>query len=219
MAGEAAMKSLIDRAGWILAGVLALGVIAFAAREVAGGPLDPPGAPTSTMQTLDNIPGAWDRRLDSTNGLGNGCESSRFKCTLLNEGVLDLETGLVWAREANAAAGSDEFSWIEAYSKCVGYRGGGRTGWRLPTISELMSLLDQTQTNPNASLPLGHPFLEVLDGSHTFWTATEDKDNPATNAYVVDFLGVQAGFSGVFGSYVKDSSQLGAWCMRGANTQ
>jgi hypothetical protein len=210
------MKRLLDRAGWVIAGVLALGIIAFAARVVAGGPLDPPAAPTSTMQTLDNIPPAWDRRLDSTNGLGDGCESSRFKCVLLGEGVLDVETGLVWARDANAV-GNTHF-WFSAIYNCQIYNGGDRRGWRLPTAPELLSLFDESRVSPNASVPAGSPFTNVLTGQANYWTATDEAGN-STGAYEVGFLGGEPGLAGYVTGTQKNTSQMGAWCVRGAVTQ
>jgi hypothetical protein len=46
---------------------------------------------------------------------------------------------------------------------------GNRKGWRLPTIQELASLVDPTQSNP--ALPAGHPFSNVQSSSF-YWSAT-----------------------------------------------
>ena len=62
------MKRLIDRAGWALAGALALALVLVAARVIQAGPLDPPGAPASTMHTLDDSPVVWDRALAANDG-------------------------------------------------------------------------------------------------------------------------------------------------------
>ncbi len=50
----ASMKNLVNRAGWIAAGVLGLLVVAALAGIVRGGPLDPPGTPGPTQQTQIN---------------------------------------------------------------------------------------------------------------------------------------------------------------------
>jgi hypothetical protein len=54
----------IDKAGWGLAVALALAFIAVFAREAAGGPLDPPGAPASTVSQIEPRqpipPPGWD---------------------------------------------------------------------------------------------------------------------------------------------------------------
>jgi hypothetical protein len=220
------MRHVIDRVGWVFAGVLAMLVISLAAREVAGGPLDPPGAPTSTMQTLDNIPGSWDRNLSSTNGSGNGCDSDRFKCVLLRvtcnpnciffyDGVLDEETGLVWARDVTGAGTG--MVWSTAVSACLDYDGGDLEGWRLPTAAELLSLLDPTRVNPTVSVPASSPFLH-LQNATLFWTATDDAAN-SSNAYVVQFMGLISGVPGQREAFLKTGSTIGAWCVRGADTQ
>ena len=59
-------SSNIIRAGWLVAGVLALFVVAAMTGIVSGGPLDPPGAPAPTQKTLDEVPGSWSRALSAT---------------------------------------------------------------------------------------------------------------------------------------------------------
>ena len=66
------MSGMMSRAGWIVAGALALLVVAALAGVVTGGPLDPPGAPAPTGKTLDQIPGSWDRKLAADDGVGGG---------------------------------------------------------------------------------------------------------------------------------------------------
>jgi hypothetical protein len=222
------MHRIIDRAGWITAGVLALGIIAFAVREVIGGPLDPPGAPGPRMQTLDNIPPAWDRQLIASDGLGSGCESSRFKCVMLRvicnpscffsyEGVLDLETGLVWKRGGGTPVSEFPY-WHFVSDGCLKYDGGGRTGWRLPTAAELMALLDRSVVEPAASLPTGHPFLGVTSYDGVFWTSSPDAFGSGAY-YAVDFTGpVATGLPGYL-TQLQPGADAGGWCVRGANTQ
>ncbi len=50
--------------------------------------------------------------------------------------VLDTKTNLMWAAKDN---GSD-INWANAKSYCDNYRGGGDTGWRMPTQNELAEL-------------------------------------------------------------------------------
>ncbi len=50
--------------------------------------------------------------------------------------VTDTQTGLMWADHDN---GSD-INWNNAKSYCQGYSGGGKSGWRMPTMSELGQL-------------------------------------------------------------------------------
>ena len=62
---------------------------------------------------------AWDRFVNNKDGT-----------------VSDMQTGLMWADRDN---GSD-INWPNAQSYCNGYSGGGKSGWRMPTIDELGQL-------------------------------------------------------------------------------
>jgi hypothetical protein len=113
----------------------------------------------------------WDKKLPS---------ASRFT-TLSDFGgaaVRDEETGLVWETTLETS----EMSWTDARSACADKEIGGRKGWRLPSVSELSSLVDPSiKTRP--TLPLGHPFTNVQD---VYWSATTVTDN-AKNAWLVFF--------------------------------
>jgi hypothetical protein len=113
----------------------------------------------------------WDKKLPS---------ASRF--TPLSDfggaAVRDEETGLVWETTLETS----EMSWTDARSACADKEIGGRKGWRLPSVSELSSLVDPSiKTRP--TLPLGHPFTNVQD---VYWSATTVTDN-AKNAWLVFF--------------------------------
>jgi len=146
--------------GWIqsrraLSGSGGLAPALVLALSLSAGELEPPGPPAPTMKSLDEIPGSWSQLLDSTDGGLDGCDSSRFKCVMGGEAVLDLETGLVWERSPT----THRSSWAIANLACSGLVVGPRRGWRLPGIDKLQSLVDPAQTNP--SLPPGHPFVGV----------------------------------------------------------
>jgi len=50
--------------------------------------------------------------------------------------VTDTQTGLMWSDRDN----SSDINWFNAKSYCYGYSGGGKSGWRMPTIDELGQL-------------------------------------------------------------------------------
>ncbi len=79
----------------------------------------------------------------------------RFELVMNGEAVLDNETGLVWEKVIDPGDTSTSGS----YLRCLNLSLGGRKGWRLPSVSELSSLVDPEQTNP--ALPPGHPFSSV----------------------------------------------------------
>ena len=65
-----------------------------------------------------------------------------------NEAVRDNETGLVWERSPDPTSNT----WSAARFICATKIVGGRKGWRLPSFSELSSLVD-TSVAPNPLLP------------------------------------------------------------------
>lgn len=84
-----------------------------------------------------------------------------------NQAVLDKETGLVWERSPSTTPTDPS----AAHASCNTENVGGRLGWRLPTIQELASLVDQTQSSP--ALTSGHPFTNVQAGQFAcYWSAT-----------------------------------------------
>lgn len=83
--------------------------------------------------------------------------------------VQDMLSGLVWKK--NAGLSEFPLSWPEAQQFVqildTSTEPLGHT-WRLPSRSELFSLVSHQHVNP--SLPLNHPFLDVFNGY--YWTGT-----------------------------------------------
>lgn len=127
--------------------------------------------------------------------------ASRFKLVLNGEAVLDKETGLVWARNANLSEGTKD--WMDAIWYCRDLTLGNRKGWRLPTVAELSSLVDPTQTFP--SLPADHPFINTR--SQQYWSSTSVEADSDYAWYVwMDIGRVQPQFK---------TSQYYIWPVRG----
>lgn len=97
------------------------------------------------------------------------------------QGVLDRETGLIWAQSPDSTLRT----WQAAMDYCTTLSLGGRLGWRLPTIAELESLVDPSQTNP-PMLPSGHPFNNVHSG--WYWSSSTSSGDSSV-AWVVYMLG------------------------------
>ena len=158
----------------------------------------------STEVDLRGVTQNWDKKLDSTNGEANGCNSDRFTCLWPDEtgeptAVRDNETGLVWERNPD----TQSRIWGFAISHCSGQVVGGRRGWSLPMREQLATLADSRNSDP--ALPTGHPFLNVQSVYH--WSASTHVMGP-TRAWGVFFSGGQVGFRD------KVDSAL-VWCVRG----
>jgi hypothetical protein len=139
---------------------------------------------------------SWDQTLPA---------STRFivLTNMNNEAVLDRETGLVWQQSPSTAPDT----WYNQSFNCINSNTGGRTGWRLPTIQELLSLVDRSQSNP--SLPSGHPFTVQ---SSFYWSAT----TLAVSASLAWFVNFNNGVVGDLGNS-SDNAQALAWCVRGGS--
>jgi hypothetical protein len=123
--------------------------------------------------------------------------------------VFDKETGLVWERSPTGI-GKTGLGGAVVYSttKIV----GGRKGWRLPTIEELLSLVDPEAMNP--TLPAGHPFIGVkLD--YYYWSLTRGLPMPSDQNLV---WGYNFG-NGDTSSIVVAQAACYTWLVRGGYGQ
>ena len=79
-----------------------------------------------------------------------------------NGTVLDTKTNLMWAA---TDAGVDSSYHFDAESYCEGYRGGGHTDWRMPTVDELEALYNKNLSNQH-----GYHITKLIDvGTDYIW--------------------------------------------------
>ena len=79
--------------------------------------------------------------------------------------VTDVKTMLMWFKDASVLNGR---MYMEAVKACTMYpiwSFAGYDDWRLPSMPELMSLIDKSQSDP--ALPPGNPFVNV---QLRYWT-------------------------------------------------
>jgi len=167
---------------WLYAiGLMLLAIITFGAS---------PALAASAAGPYYSMP-SWDQTLPA---------STRFivLTNMNSEAVLDRETGLVWEQSPS----NGPTSWYLAGIACIDLTKGGRDGWRLPTIQELKSLVDHTQS---PVLPSGHPFSNVQ--SDVYWSATSFSTS-TSYAYDVNFSDGSRGYES------KGHSKY-FWCVRG----
>ena len=124
-----------------------------------------------------------------------------------NEAVLDKNTGVVWEKSPRLAA----TDWQNARSTCLNNPTGGQKGWRLPSISELASLVDPSVALPGPTLPPGHPFVGVQ--SSGYWSATTVAGSGG--AMEVEFVWDENFSSGDVGIFSKAFISGHVWCVRG----
>ncbi|GBD98092.1 hypothetical protein BMS3Abin07_00100 [bacterium BMS3Abin07] len=152
------------------------------------------GLSKALLRLLDFMLPTWGQKLPA---------AKRFKLVLDGEAVLDKETGLVWEK----SPGSQAIDWYQAHIYCFQRSVGDRKGWRLPTVEELASLVDPTQTSA-PYLPSGHPFTNVIPGGG-YWSSTTMANN-TSHAHGVGFN------NGDVNAYSKNAG-IYAWCVRGGH--
>ena len=110
-----------------------------------------------------------------------GTASPRFTLVFDGSAVEDKQTGLVWEQEPDRFHGT----WTEAAAHCREKVVGSQSGWRIPTVKELSTLMDSSQRDP--ALPTGHPFSNIK--SAIYWTGTPSATDDMVAWHVSFFTG------------------------------
>lgn len=128
------------------------------------------------------------------------------------EAVLDKETGLVWQ-----LAPTEMFGNLPVASRyCADVSIGNRRGWRLPTLQELKSLTDPSESSP--TLTAGHPFANI-DLTHHHWSSTVTLDSP-TYVWTMGFNVGEVARTAMCTAGTCPGApivELVAWCVRGGS--
>lgn len=85
--------------------------------------------------------------------------------------ALDIGTGLTWQRVTDGV----ERDWDTAQAYCANLVLGGSSDWRLPTITELATIVDESRSEPAIDM-------NVFPGTPpqaNFWTSTTSAANAA----------------------------------------
>jgi len=176
-------------------GVLALGLLAGVALTAS------PAQAVDAAGPYYALP-SWDRKMAPVNRF---VVLTDWTSDATNGAVLDKETGLVWEKSSFISTNT----WVDAKSVCINRTTGGRTGWRLPEVHELTSLIQPSGfIGGGPTLPPGHPFLNVQ--VHDYWTATTYATD-TTHAWYVGFA------TGFVGNTAPKGNLGHFWCVRGGN--
>ncbi|MGD9732770.1 MAG: DUF1566 domain-containing protein [Desulfamplus sp.] len=94
-----------------------------------------------------------------------------------NGTISDSATGLMWQQDKP----DNEMTWKDALSYCENLNLGGYTDWRLPTIKELLSIVDYSLYNPAIDTNI---FKDTF--AYFYWSSTTDS-NYTYSAWGVSF--------------------------------
>jgi hypothetical protein len=163
-------------------------------------------APSAEAQTVAVGPyyatPAWDQTFPCT-ALAN-CPRFVVLSNFASNAVLDRETGLVWERSPSLTG----VNYFFAHERCLNLDTGGRKGWRVPGIQEMMSLIDPSVSSA-PRLPVGHPFTDMTAATPFYMTATLSTDR-SEGVWAVNLnLGINNFFSDRRLNFVR------VWCVRG----
>lgn len=100
-----------------------------------------------------------------------------------NDGVItDSLTRLQWQDDySDNAVQIKQSNWIDAIGYCENLTLGSYADWRLPSITELGSIVDYSRKNPAAN----GIFESINNG--LFWTSTTLGSAIITHAWIIDF--------------------------------
>ncbi len=94
--------------------------------------------------------------------------------------ALDTKTGLLWQRDQ---VETFMLPFTDALQRCQQLNlGGFSTGWRLPTVRELLTIVDE-----RAIGPMWDESVFVFASPPSYWTSTTTAASPA-NAWVFTFI-------------------------------
>lgn len=125
--------------------------------------------------------------------------------TITSGTVLDNKTGLRW--QQTLPSGTYTFTAALAYCKALSLAGES-TGWRLPSMKELRTLVDESRSNP-AIDTTAFPGITATDASamtgSPFWSSTPVATFPIM-AWDVDFNGGSVGYGIINTKQVQGNS-------------
>ncbi len=114
--------------------------------------------------------------------------------TTANGTVYDTKTKLTWQQ----AVPSTTYTWANAKAYCSGLSLAG-TGWRLPTVKELHTIVDESRPNPMTN-PWIDPNAFPSTPSDYFWSSSPLAGS-SPYAWVIDFSCGDSNGSGVTYTY------------------
>ncbi|HKU39791.1 MAG TPA: DUF1566 domain-containing protein [Polyangiales bacterium] len=114
---------------------------------------------------------------------GVGAEAPADRYAVAPQGfVTDARTGLIWQHPLSNSV----YSWEQAAAYCRGLNLGANLGFRVPTLKELLTIVDPTRVRPAVDL-------KAFPNTPSEWFWTASKSAPAGPA-AVQFATGRSGF-------------------------
>ncbi len=141
------------------------------------------GNPANTHWFVNASTGAANFLSDSLLNYARCVRGPEFAGAFMktSDGVVDQITGLEWQRTALPV---NEMDWPSALSYCENLNLGGQSDWRMPSIKELHSLVDDTA----AASPVINTSVFGATKAGFYWSATPELDPAKTDAFGVQFV-------------------------------
>jgi len=121
--------------------------------------------------------------------------------------VSDGVTGLVWQQQST----SDPTDWADALAHCENLSFAGHDDWRMPSVVELSTIVDEKKTQAPA---INTTFFVGFEGTVGFWASTTARQSPSS-AYVLYFNEMNATVGRGGTGVVLKTSNARALCVRG----
>ena len=116
---------------------------------------------TLVSEPENNLPYTWEPESDT-------CVKKIPGRFVVNWQVItDTRTGLVWSKEIN----NTKVNWQQAKDYCANLTTWWKTNWRLPDITELRSIVNDSCYNPNSYEEFNFVF------SNYYWSSVATADN------------------------------------------
>jgi len=145
---------------------------------------------------------------------GDGTDSGEFVVSLDGLTVTDTITGLAWQRDGSGSrpncATDPLCTWVEANAYCAGLALDDLSGWRLPAVMELRTIVDFTRTKPLID-PTAFPNMPATNAAESFWTSSTQTVNSFDYAWSIKFIDGFANSSAV-GGYASVRCVRGSRC-------
>lgn len=156
----------------------------------------------ATPDRVRCVRGGGDAALDAAPGALPVAPPNQYSVTDPGE-VRDNYTGLVWQQQAPPATVTAPIPWFQAAAYCAGLGLNGHT-FRLPSIRELSTLVDEAQVAPAINRTM-FPGTKYGSRSNNWYWASHQPPGQTVTAWAINFddgfTGFNAGASGAWNDF------------------